>query len=75
MTGDEGVLRFAREEIISLRRRNEILEARDEVVRLFTTLVMPRPQQGMGEDVVWLLDARLREIELAKLETIEREEP
>ena len=55
----ERALRLARDEIVGLRRRNEILEARDEVVRLFGCILMPRTPQGMGEDVVWLIDKAL----------------
>jgi hypothetical protein len=65
----KNILELAREEIVSLRRRNEILEARDEVVRLFTCLIMPRTPGGMGEDVAWKITKELRRIEAEEKET------
>jgi hypothetical protein len=58
-------MRMAVEEIRSLRRRNEILEAKVEVMNLFGVVFHTQPTyptQGMGEDAAWLLE---REIERA----------
>jgi hypothetical protein len=55
-------------EIVSLRREVDRLrpkaDAYDSVAQVLALL--PRPSQGMGEDLAWLLDKRIREIEQAK---------
>lgn len=46
----------AKREIEQLRRRNELLEARNEVVSIFgAALLGPRPPQGFSPDVAWAL--------------------
>lgn len=52
----EGLLLQLKEEITSLRRRNEILEARTGVLDLIGRLVMPQTTQGFGVDPVWRID-------------------
>lgn len=47
------ILLNAKNEIIALRRRNELLSARDEVVNIFSmALKAVPPQQGWGMDEV-----------------------
>lgn len=51
-------LNNAIEEITQLRRQNEILSAKVEMIELFRTVLMTRPHQvsvGAGEDVVFKL--------------------
>lgn len=57
------VLEMAREEIVSLRKRNELLEAQIAVVELFRALITPSTPRGMGEDVTWSITKVLRELE------------
>lgn len=53
-------LRSARDEIVGLRRRNEVLEARVEVVEVFAAaLGLKRGACGMAPDVVWELDKEI----------------
>lgn len=67
-------LELAREEILSLRRRNEILSAKVEVMELFALALNTRPAyptQGMGEDAVYYLQKKLdeiRDVEMAQQE-------
>jgi hypothetical protein len=60
------MMQRCKHEIITLKRENERLrpkaEAYDSVAQVLALL--PRPSQGMGEDLVWLLDKRIREIEV-----------
>ena len=54
----------AKEEILSLRRRNEILEAQVGVVVVFAAaLGLKRNEQGMGEDVAWKLQQKIDELD------------
>lgn len=67
----ERAMRMAIDTIQSLRRRNEILEAKVEVMNLFglTLQTAPAyPTQGMGEDSAWLLQRCLDNVELRKVE-------
>lgn len=53
------LLTQAKHQIISLRRRNEILEAKVEVMNLFGTVLHTQPayvQQGAEVDIVWRID-------------------
>lgn len=52
----------ATEEIESLRRRNEILGAKVEVMEFFGVVLNTSPAYrsvGMGEDIVWKIQQRL----------------
>ena len=59
------LLEDAREEIIHLRRRNEILSAKVEMIDLFACILNTRPWipvEGRGEDVAWKLEQKIREL-------------
>lgn len=52
----------AKEEISSLRRANEILGAKVEVMELFACVLHTDParrSQGMGEDICWKIDMKI----------------
>jgi hypothetical protein len=50
------VLKDALYEIESLRRQNEVLAAKVEVVNIFAAALLgPKPPQGMSPDVAWAL--------------------
>jgi len=60
------LLMQAKQEIESLRRHNEILAARNDVVEIFAMAVDPGRRHrsiGMGEDIAWRIAERLREEE------------
>jgi hypothetical protein len=58
------LLMDAKEEILSLRRRNEILEAQVGVVVVFAAaLGLKRNEQGMAEDVAWKLQKKIDELD------------
>ncbi len=60
------VLGAARHEIIALRRRNEILSAKVEVMDLFACVLHTMPSQrtqGMEVDVAWQLEKEQAAIE------------
>lgn len=65
----------AKEEIISLRRRNEILGAKVDMIDLFACVLHTRPAgqaMGMSEDVAWkieraITDARHGDLLRAKI--------
>ena len=64
------LLNNAKHEIVTLRRENEILRAKVEMIELFSLILHTKPaypSQGMGEDVVWKITKQLEEI--AKEET------
>lgn len=66
MDEQERVMRMAVETIQSLRRRNEILEAKVDVMNLFAVTLHSSPAyptEGMGEDAAWLLQKQLDKIE------------
>lgn len=54
-----------KEEILSLRRQIERLQPKaDAYDNLATVLrLLPQPSIGMGEDLAWLLDKRIRELQ------------
>ena len=58
------MMRRCKNEIVSLRTEIGHLrpkaEAYDDISQILSLL--PRRSQGMGEDVVWTLDKRMREI-------------
>lgn len=61
------MMQRCKQEIVSLKREIERLrpkaEAYDSVAQVLALL--PRQSMGMGEDIVWILDKRIREIEQA----------
>lgn len=62
MDDQERAMRMAIDTIKDLRRRNEILEAKVEVMNLFAVTLHSHPAyptQGMGEDAAWLLQCIL----------------
>lgn len=61
----ENLLRQAREEILRLRRTNDILSAKVEVIELFSLVFQTQPaypSTGMSIDVAWLIQRRLEAI-------------
>lgn len=65
MSDIKDLLIQAREEIIHLRRRNEILSAKVEMIDLFACILNTRPWapvEGKGEDVAWKLEQKIREL-------------
>ena len=66
MTELEELLRNAAHEIRDLRRRNEVLSAKVEMIDLFacvlhTQAALRRPQ-GMSPDIAWALEKKAIEI-------------
>lgn len=58
------LLNDALHEIESLRRQNEVLQAKVEVVNIFgVALLGPRPQMGMTPDVCWGLRQAIKKLE------------
>jgi hypothetical protein len=56
----------AKEEIVTLRRANELLGAKVEMIDLFACVLHTRPAgqaMGMGEDVAWKIDRAIAEAE------------
>ena len=65
----ENLLRNAREEILRLRRGNELLSAKVEMIDLFACVLHTRPAShsvGMSEDVAWALQKKLDDIATAR---------
>lgn len=57
------LLMNAKHEIESLRRRNEILQAKVDVVEAFSAALLgPRREGGMSIDVVWSLQKAIDQI-------------
>ena len=59
------LLRNAMFEIQDLRRRNEILSAKVEMIELFSTVLHTeprRPERRMSPDVAWALQKKIDEI-------------
>lgn len=62
---DQHLLEWASQEIIALRRRNEVLEAQVHTMDLlgsFLQAEVRRGGQATGEDVVWRMQKRIEEI-------------
>jgi hypothetical protein len=60
------LLNEARDEIVRLRRANEILGAKVEMIELFACVLHTTPARasvGMGEDVAWKLQQMVEDIE------------
>lgn len=63
------LLEQARQEIIALRRQNEILSAKVEMVDLFACVLHTQPARhsvSMGEDIAWKIERALEEMEPQK---------
>lgn len=75
MTKDEAIqmMNRCKQEILSLRgviaRLEPKADAYDNLVRVLSLL--PQQSVGMGEDMVWILDKRIRELE-PKNQAVER---
>lgn len=52
----------ARDEIRSLRARNEQLEAQNRVLDIFAAALLGTRTQGVTEDIAWKLDCAIREL-------------
>lgn len=59
------MMQRASEEIKSLRRYIDILEPKAKAYDNMSALIglLPRPSQGMGEDVAWKLDKRIEQLQ------------
>ena len=65
MTDMKILLNEARHEILDLRRANEILRAKVEVMELFACVLHTQPargSQGMAPDVAWALQKKIDEL-------------
>jgi len=65
MNALEQTLHEAKQTILQLRRTNEILSAKVEVMNLFATVLHTQPaynSQSMSPDVCWEIDNRLKEL-------------
>lgn len=70
----KNLLTNAREEILQLRRQNEILSAKVEMVDLFACVLHTKPaehSQGMAEDVAWRLQQAIDCLEDAEKDNTE----
>lgn len=66
MLSDAAIMRDAAHEIVALRRRLEVLEAKDRVFEAMASLHFSPPnggQMGACVDVAWQLGQRAAEIE------------
>lgn len=66
MTEEKDTLQRAIHEIRDLRRTNEILSAKVEVMELFALVLNTKPNyptQGMSEDIAWRMQKRVDEID------------
>jgi hypothetical protein len=62
----KNLLLQAKEEILQLRRQNELLSAKVETMELFALVLRTQPSytgMTMGEDVAWKLDRQIRQME------------
>lgn len=60
------LLMQAKEEILQLRRQNEILSAKVETMELFALVLRTQPNypgMTMGEDIAWQLAREIQRIE------------
>lgn len=65
MADIKNLLLHAQHEILDLRRRNEVLQAKVDTMDLFALVLRTQPAYqsvGMGEDVAWLIDKEVQEI-------------
>jgi len=58
------MMRRCKEEITSLRRHIAILEPKAEAYDTLAAVIrlLPRPSIGMGEDLVWRIEQRIKEL-------------
>lgn len=66
MADIKNLLLHAQSEILTLRRHNEILQAKVDTMDLFGLVLRTQPQyqsMGMGEDIAWLIDKEVQEME------------
>ena len=66
---DKDLLLAAREDILSLRRVNDILRAKVDTMELFATVLRTtvfRQAEGFGEDIAWRLLKAVEEMDEAK---------
>jgi len=66
MADIKNLLLNAQHEILGLRRRNEVLQAKVDTMDLFALVLRTSPSYqsvGMGEDVAWLIDKEIQEID------------
>jgi len=66
MSDLEGLLNEARAEILTLRRSNEILRAKVEMIDLFACVLHTEParrrSEGIAPDVAWALQKKIDEL-------------
>ena len=65
MADIKNVLLRAQSEILTLRHRNEVLQAKVDTMDLFALVLRTQPAYqsvGMGEDVAWLIEKEVAEI-------------
>lgn len=65
------LLQLAEQEIVKMRRRNEVLEAKVSVVEIFDRAITAQymtPSIGYSEDVAWAISKRIAEHHIAKQE-------
>jgi hypothetical protein len=63
------LLEQARDEILTLRRQNEILSAKVETMELFACVLRTQPAailQGYSEDIAWKLEREIQSIDAEK---------
>lgn len=69
MEDDKQLLQRAREEILNLRRRNEVLEAKVDAMEMFAMVLRTEiryPSHGAAIDVAWELQKRIEDFEAKK---------
>jgi hypothetical protein len=67
------LLQQAKEEILQLRRQNEVLSAKVETMELFALVLRTQPSytgMTMGEDIAWMLAREIQRIEDESRSTI-----
>jgi hypothetical protein len=77
MADIKNLLLRAQHEILDLRRHNEVLQAKVDTMDLFALVLRTTPAHqtiGMGEDVAWLIDKEIQEINRREAATPETRE-
>ena len=67
------LMRDAKHEITSLRRQNEILRAKVEMIDLFAVVLHTKPaypEQAMGVDVAWQLEQAALKLDTESNESV-----
>ena len=64
----KSLLMTVREEILRLRRRNEVLEAKTSVIDVFAAALFADTsrREGVAIDVVWQIDLKIAEMDAAQ---------